>query len=215
MELIIPKCRDFTPDGCGRDAQWQQMAWQPLVQVGEVPALYQTQSKVLYSDRGLYFLVYCQDQRLVCTQRQDFDDLWEEDVVEVFLWPHEDHPLYFEYEISPLGKELVIMVPNHKGTFMGWQAWHYEGERKIIKAVSVSGGPQQPGAQVESWTVEFFVPFVLLKGLGNVPPQPGMRWRANIYRMDYHDQRRAQWAWCPDTGGEFHRYQDFGTFVFE
>lgn len=213
MEMIILRCRDFTPDGRGSDSQWQKTDWQPLVQVGIVPAIYQTQSKVLYSERGLYFLVYCQDQRLTCTERKDFDDIWVEDVVEVFLWPNENHPVYFEYEISPLARELVILVSNHNGTFMGWQAWHYEGERKIVKAVSVSGGPQKAGAQVESWTAEFFVPFALLKGLGNVPPQSGTRWRANIYRMDYQ-QDRSQWAWCPDTGGEFHDYQRFGTFIF-
>ena len=47
---------------------------------------------------------------------------------EVFLWPDERDPIYFEYEISPLGRELPILVPNLDGKFLGWRPWHYEGE---------------------------------------------------------------------------------------
>ena len=61
----------------------------------------------------------------------------------------------------------------------------------------------------------FFVPFALLKGLGNCPPTPGMKWRANMYRIDYDRGQNTQWAWCPDTGGKFHNFWQFGTIVFE
>ena len=41
----------------------------------------------------------------------DFLDLYNEDVVEVFLWPDESFPVYFEYEVSPLNYELPIIIP--------------------------------------------------------------------------------------------------------
>ncbi len=31
------------------------------------------------------------------------------------------YPAYFEYEISPLGYELPILIPNFDGKFLGWR----------------------------------------------------------------------------------------------
>jgi hypothetical protein len=52
------------------------------------------------------------DQVLTATLQEDFLDLWKEDVFEFFLWPDERQTVYFEYEISPLGVELPILIPN-------------------------------------------------------------------------------------------------------
>ena len=145
---------------------------------------------------------------------RDGDDLYREDVVEIFLWPDESQPLYFEYEISPLGVELPILVANHEGQFHGWLPWHYTGPRAVRRATSVRGGPKAAGASVEGWTAEFFVPFALFMGMGNIPPTRGSRWRANLYRIDHDQAPFSQWAWCPDTGPTFHRYSAFGTFLF-
>ena len=140
--------------------------------------------------------------------------LYKEDVVEVFLWTDEAQPLYFEYELSPLNYELPILVPNHGGTFFGWRPWHYEGERRTRHATSVQGGEKKSGATIRGWTAEFFIPYALLKPLGNVPPKPGTRWRANLYRIDYDAAEPRHWQWQP-TSGSFHEYERFGTFLFK
>jgi hypothetical protein len=162
----------------------------------------------------MYFLVDCADSQLTCSMTQDFDDIYEEDVVEVFLWPDESQQLYFEYEVSPLEIELPILVPNSDGEFHGWRPWHFTGGRRTAAKTSVRGGPKESMARVDGWTAEFFIPFELLKGLGNVPPERGTRWRANIYRIDYDHLPQSHWAWCPDTDAEFHSFRDFGTFEF-
>ena len=145
---------------------------------------------------------------------EDFLNLWTEDVFEFFLWPDERVPVYFEYEISPLGYELPILVPNLDGYHLGWRPWHYEGARKTQKATSIIGGPKESGASVESWKAEVFVPYAVLKPLQNVPPEPGARWRANFYRVDYDEGRTTSWSWTK-VGSSFHEYQKFGTLVFE
>jgi hypothetical protein len=38
-------------------------------------------------------------------------------------------------------------------------------------------------ATVDGWTVEFFISFELMTGLGNIPPKAGTTWRANICRL--------------------------------
>jgi len=171
---------------------------------------------MLYSSHGLYVLMDAEDQKLSVTDKRDFDDLWTEDVFEFFLWPDERWPVYFEYEISPLARELVLLVPNfgsHAKSY-GWRPWKYEDERKVEKAVSVRGGTVKPGATVTGWTAEVFVPYALLRPLQNVPPTPGTTWRANVYRCDYDDNRPVAWKWSP-TGESFHDYENFGMLVFE
>ena len=144
----------------------------------------------------------------------DFDNLWTEDVFEFFLWPDERDPAYFEYEISPLNRELPILIPNLGGAFLGWRPWHYENDRRTKKAVVVRGGPNSSDAKISGWSAEVFVPYALLNPLRNTPPEPGTRWRANFYRVDYDDQLTTQWDWAR-VGDSFHEYQKFGTLQFE
>ena len=145
--------------------------------------------------------------------KADYLNLWEEDVVEVFLWTDETFPVYFEYELSPLNYELPIIVPNNKGTFYGWLPWHYEGDRRTQHATTAVGGKKESGSTVSGWIAEFFIPYKLLAPLNQVPPASGTRWRANMYRIDY-DNGTTLFAWQKITKS-FHEYNNFGTFVFE
>jgi hypothetical protein len=211
--LTVVKCEDFAITGDGSSGQWEKAQWIDIPQRVERPVVYQTRAKVMYSATGLYFLFDCQDQVLHATMLEDNLNLWEEDVVEVFLWTEEDFPVYFEYEISPLDVELPIIVPNYLGKFYGWLPWHYERDRKTRHATSTRGGPRQSNARIEAWMAEFFIPYELLIPLPNVPPKSGTKWRANLYRIDY-DQGQTPFTW-QEVSGTFHDYQKFGTFAFE
>jgi len=211
--LKVAKTDDFEITGDGSAAAWSKLKWEPMPARGEKPRPDATQFKVLHSPKGLYFLIQGADRKITASMQEDFADLWKEDVFEVFLWPDEKAPVYFEYEISPMNYELPILVPNFSGKFLGWRPWHYDGERKIRKATSVQGGSKTSGSPATGWTAEFFIPFALLAPLQNVPPQPGTTWRANFYRMDY-DDGQARWTWSP-VGPSFHEIHNFGTLVFE
>lgn len=210
---VLPGVEDFGLTGSGTNAAWARSEWLPLGVVG-AGAPYPTRAKLAYSQTGLYVLVDCVDRRLTCTRLRDMDDLFREDVVEFFVWPDTKHALYFEYEISPLNAELPILVPNRRGRFCGWQPWHYEGARRTRHRTAVRGGRKQPGADVEGWTAEFFIPFQLMVGYADIPPRPGDRWRANVYRIDYDSGSPVHYAWSPVDGPSFHNYRQFGTIEF-
>lgn len=212
--IRIKKCDDFEVTGDGSNEQWDKSDWVSLPQRKTLGNSRETRVKILYSGSGIYFLFYCQDTRLTATLEGDFLDLWNEDVVEVFLWTDEAFPVYFEYELSPLNYELPILVPNLKGKFLGWRPWHYQGERKTRHATAVQGGQKKGGASISAWTAEFFIPYVLLEPLGQVPPGPGTHWRANLYRGDYDREEWEYWAWQP-IAVRFHEYEKFGTLIFE
>jgi len=211
--IKIKSCNDFEITGTGSSEVWERTAWINIPQRSDKPITYITKAKVLYSETGLYFLFDCEDKKLIATMNADNLDLWEEDVVEVFLWTKEDFPVYFEYELSPLNYELPILVPNYKGDFLGWLPWHYEGNKRTRHATSVREGNKESGGQISAWVAEFFIPYKLLSPLQQVPPKSGTIWRANMYRIDY-DQGITLFSW-QKIESTYHEYNKFGTFIFE
>ena len=211
--LTVKPTADFEVNGAGDNAAWKNTDWTAMRRRQADGHPYDTRFKMLYSPTGLYFLMEGTDRTLTATMNEDFLDLWNEDVFEVFLWPDEKYPVYFEYEISPLNRELPILIPNFGGQFLGWRPWHYEKERATRKETVAIGGPKQSNASIQGWRAEFFFPYALLRPLQNVPPKPGTRWRGNFYRMDYDNGTRTQWDWAP-VGPSFHEFEKFGDLIF-
>lgn len=212
-QIRIKKTANFQVSGTGDHAGWIQTDWVTLPVQKATGNPLSTSAKLLYSDTGLYFLFRCEDEKLTATLTEDFADLYNEDVVEVFLWPDPSVPIYFEYELSPLNYELPILVPNIQGKFHGWRPWKYSGSRKTQHATSVQGGEKTSHAPVRGWTAEFFIPYRLLSPIVTTPPASGSRWRGNLYRIDY-DRGFATWSW-QKTGGSFHEFDKFGTLLFD
>lgn len=210
---LVARVHDFEITGDGSDESWNSAEWIELTQRASPEDLLTTKAKISYSQTGIYFLFHCEDRTLSATMEEDFMDLWKEDVVEVFLWPDESDSVYFEYELSPLNYELAILVSNNEGDLVRWQPFHYEKDRQTRRATAVQGGEKKSGETVDSWTAEFFIPYKLLRPLKNVPPEPGTTWRANVYRVDY-DEERIGWSWQL-TESSYHEYEKFGTLSFE
>jgi hypothetical protein len=207
--LTVNKTKDFEITGDGNADNWNNEKWLSLSKRNENGIPYLTKIKILYSDSGIYCLYYCQDNKLTSTLREDFSDLFNEDVVEAFFWTDEKLPMYFEYEISPFNYELPILVPNINGNFLGWRPWHYEDGRKTRHATHVI----KNNGNIVAWTAEFFIPYKLLKPMTNMPPAKGKTWRANFYRIDY-DEKPSAWSWQL-TRNNFHDYERFGTLLFK
>jgi predicted TIM-barrel fold metal-dependent hydrolase len=212
--MRVVSTADFEITGDGGNTAWKKTRWTTLKRRVQNGQPYDTRVKMLYSGTGLYVLMEGTDEQVTASFADDFLDLWTQDVFEVFVWPDERYPVYFEYEISPLGYELPILVPNLEEKFFGWRPWHYEGGRRIKKATATVGGPKKPNATITGWTAELFIPYDLLRPLPNVPPKPGARWRANFYRMDYDAGKTTSWDWAR-VGPSFHEFHKFGTLVFE
>jgi len=207
--ITVKKTKDFSLTGLADAAAWKTTSFIKLQKKLTTGVNYTTQFKILYSDSGIYCLYICEDSLITSTLKEDFADLYNEDVVEAFFWPDEKSVMYFEYELSPWNYELPILVPNYNGRFLGWKPWHYEKERRTRHAATIN----KQGDKVIGWTAEFFIPYVLLSPLENVPPKSGTKWRANFYRIDY-DKGGNYWTWKP-TGLSFHEYKKFGTIIFE
>jgi hypothetical protein len=214
MELLIHPTTDFEITGKGDAAAWSSCEWISLTPFGG-SATFATKIKALYSSKGVYFLFDCEDQKLTSTILEDGGALFDEDVVELFLQPDESQRLYLEYEVSPLDKQLLLLVPNDGRHFFGWVPQpHLEADRLPRHATSIRGGTREPHAKVTGWSAEIFVPYLLMIGLGNVPPKKDTVWRGNFYRIDYDEKPRTYFSWCRDTGRIFHDFKHFGWLRF-
>jgi len=121
--LSIKKTKDFEVSGKGDAANWKETSFVALTH-RKGNKHYSSQFKILYSEKGIYCLYVSQDSLITSTIREDFADIYNEDVVEVFFWPNEKSNIYFEYELSPYNYELPILVPNYdSGT--SWRANFY------------------------------------------------------------------------------------------
>src|SRR5688572_33249927 len=202
--ITVKHTKDFELTGDGRNKAWDDAPWNSMVS-SEKADLRKTRFKILYSDKGIYFLFHSEDGVLTATKTADYEKLWLEDVAEVFLWPDTTETIYFEYEISPLNYELPLIIPNLKGKFLGWIPWQYTGDRKVIHFTHVEGGEKKSGSKITSWYAEFFIPYALMAPLTNVPPKSGTTWRANMYRVDHDAPKTVRWHWKP-IETNFHQF---------
>ena len=150
------------------------------------------------------------DKKVTSTYYNDFDDMYNADVFEVFFHPEPQTPVYFEYEINAYDKELVLLIPNLDGKIMGWRPWHYEGERQVQHRVRI----QEDASGMQSWTAECFFPYTLLAPLQKIPPTKGMVWNANFCRLDYDPGKMIKWSWSP-VKTSFHKFKVYRQIRFD
>ncbi|MGX2975586.1 carbohydrate-binding family 9-like protein [Ursidibacter arcticus] len=207
----ITKIEDFIISGNGNNPNWNKVEWITLHSTGKQSTL-SSKVKMLYSESGLYLLFNNDDHKITATKLEDFSDLWNEDVVEFFLQPNKNIPLYFEYEISPLNKELLILVPNIDGKFQGWQNWRpdKEDQQKVLKT------EHKVEVLSNNWIAEVYIPYKLLKPLITRMPSKKDIWYANFYRIDY-DEGYKTWFWSIKENNNidsFHNMENFGKIIF-
>jgi hypothetical protein len=78
--------------------------------------------------------------------------------------------------------------------------------------VQVAGSVDGKGVDRE-WSCEIALPMEDIVTAPHLPPQPGDRWRLNLYRVD---QRPAisELAWSPTLQNDFNVPKRFGEIVF-
>ena len=208
-ELTLKQVPTFSISDSFNTKPWDSISWTPLCKsFGTLT--FDTRFKATWCEKGIYFLIDCEDTEFSCSGNlTDFDDIYTEDAVEVFLQPDPRQALYLEHEVSPYNKELTLLVPQDHGTFMGWIPWKYTGDRKIQHRIY-----HNPNSK--NWSAEIFIPFILMTGMAHTPPQKGSTWHANICRLDYADPASyTLWSWRQMTSNTFHNLKDFGMLHFE
>jgi hypothetical protein len=208
--IPVLRTADFTPDGRGSASAWERAEWHAMPRVGEKVSDYESRFRILYSETGVYLLFHGTDAKVTSQYRRDFDDLYNADVFEAFFHTRPSDPVYFEYEVSPRNRELVLIIPNLGGKFFGWTPWKYDAKRRTVHKVSIE---KEKGRMI-GWMAEVFIPYALLAPLRDSPPKAGTVWNANFCRLDYDSGRMEKWAWSPVRSG-FHEFERYRSIRFE
>ena len=225
---IIRKTSDFTITGRGDNAAWDKTGWQQFIKIDSGGKNYNSKSKMLYSEKGLYVLFAGEDERITTKNYKDDDEIYEGDVFEFFLQPDPGKPPYFEYEINQLDKQLILILSGSPNKNLAWSPWRHEYKMNplIQKKVAINSGTKKmgisktgeamkPGAAIKYWSAEIFFPYEVLGLLPGLPPKSNMVWRANFCRIDYDSGKMIQWTWSKKIKSSFHELEKFGFIVFE
>ena len=200
-----------TIDGVLEPDVWGQTPWTTdfVLSDGSAEAPHRARARILWTDDAVYFGFQVDDSDIYAPHQTRDDPLYAYDVVEVFIDPEGDGRDYFEFEVSPRGTLFDAKFPTHRQ--------HLERSKRFDASsfiAAVSREPGQHGGDINpGYTVEMQVRFSDL-GLTE-SPKPGDRWRINLFRIDYHDRKHADYtAWTAPLIGDFHALDRFGELVF-
>jgi hypothetical protein len=194
-------------DGQPEDAAWRHAARLELrdTESGGVPRR-RTTVYTLWDDAYLYLAFVCLDgdaQPNATMTRRDAN-LWEEEVVEVFLSPDGNPRAYYEIEVNPLNTLFDAFILN-------------SGRRThVLRDWDMADVQHRVGWDKGRWTVELALPLAEFYTAPNIPPRVGDIWRVNLYRIDRSDDPRAPelTAWSPTGNRNYHTASRFGRLVF-
>lgn len=194
-------------------ADFSQTAWQQTQPVsldrnwrGEVaPRELMTTARVLWTDEHLWFGFACGFTELDADTEFDVQQeryaLWERDVCEAFVQsPLEpSHQAYKEFEVAPTAQwfDVAIRQPRVEVQW-DWQSG-------MLTAAEIDHANSE-------WRAVMAIPFTAF----GVSPQPGDRWRGNLYRISRYQGARQFLTFNPTLtdAPNFHVPERFAALHF-
>jgi hypothetical protein len=208
--FIIPSAAsEITIDGKLSEPAWKKAAHTgPFRRFdGRADAGLRTEAHLTWNPEFLYLAFECEDKDVGSRYIKRDDPLYLQEAVEIFVDPDSDQVDYMEFEVSPRGILFdASFEARRKGMKLSFNPASQVG-------VVVDGTLNQPGDQDKAWTVELAVPFKDMTGRGRMPPEPGDRWRMNLFRLDKSHGTQQASSWKP-TAGDFHDLNAFGVVQF-
>lgn len=206
-------------DGLLKESVWQKAeeAKLLLTDSSKEPE-FKTAARLLWDDEYLYIGFSCEDKDIWGSIQKHDGDIYNEEVVEIFLDTDSDGKTYLEFELSPINIFFDAFVINpgdrRKGGFRVLRDWNSD---QIKHAVHIEGkvkvAPTGTGTD-KLWTCEIAIPFVDMVPAPNLPPKDGDVWRMNLYRIERPKGKAEFSAWSPTGKIDYHMPEKFGYLKF-
>jgi len=160
----------------------------------------------VYADEQcLDVLFTAEDDEVVARYLGHDEPLYEEDVVEIFIAPHDRHH-YFEIEVNPLGTTFDARIDSP------------DGVRDTMRADTSWDCPQLFAAIRRTPRRAETIVRIPFSCLGVRPPAAGEQWLGNFFRIDrsrVHGDEFSAWMPTMKSPPDFHVVAAFGKIVFE
>lgn len=169
-----------TVDAIRVDGKLDEASWMLSSRVGDIrlnddPSRrpkFPTEATLVWDDQNLYVAFGCTDADAWGRMKNRDDQLWQEEVVEVFLDPDGDGQNYAELEVSPNNVVVDLLIPNAK-------TLNANNIRSNIPGLQTAVTRHAAG-----WIAEIAIPWKGLADAGvSAAPAAGNRWRAGLYRI--------------------------------
>jgi hypothetical protein len=192
-------------------------AWADVPAIDWGPSPWVTRFRGVSTPAALLLRFDVYDDKPWHTMTRRDEHIWEEEVVEIFLDPDRTGLNYYELEINPINVLCDLVVVKPWPELHSDPAWDFAGvETGVVPYRGEHAGP-------DGWTATARLPwqgFRALPSRAALPPQPGDKWRFNLYRIKrprgparpHDDVIHA--AWSPTGGPSFHVPAAFRDFVF-
>ncbi len=166
-----------------------------------VPGI-KTEIRSRWTPHFLYLLFVCPYNELSLKPNPQTDvetnHLWNWDTAEAFLGSDFQHiNLYKEFEVSPQGEWVDLDIDS---TNMGNQeAWKWNSGFQVAAHID---------AGAHTWYGAMKIPYASIDARA---PKPGLKLRANFYRLQGAPPHRLFIAWQPTGKDSYHVPEAFGT----
>lgn len=197
-------------DGKLVEEQWQK-GFTTEKFVNPLNGIYGDPSTVVkgwWDGSNLYLGFELHDDHIFSTYKNRDDELWHQDVVEIFIDPEGDERDYFEIQISPANVIFDTKIPSAPMRDKREDSFNIEGFKS---AVAIDGTLNNDTDEDGGWSVEIVLP---LANFGKVP-KPGERWRMNFFRLDTGKKiARSFLSWSAPLQNTTHVPSRFGEVLF-
>jgi hypothetical protein len=205
------------------DADWDKPQWKSIQAIelnnymGEKPAYKPAaQAKMMYDDNNIYVIFHVKERFIRCVTNSINGSVSNDSCIELFFSPDTTFPLkYFNLETNCGGTALMHynIVPRKEVKKLD-----VEDIRKIEIAHSL---PQIIDPEIKdeaTWTLEYRLPIEVLRKYSKVTqPGPGIKWKANFYKIadKTSNPHYLTWSFVNNIKPDFHLPQFFGILRFE
>ncbi|MCE9589798.1 MAG: carbohydrate-binding family 9-like protein [Planctomycetes bacterium] len=233
--LVCPRVADGSVklDGDLGEAAWRDAPVAVIARDSRTgsPSKTEARVKAVWDSNYLYFAFDLDDKQVAATLTKHDDDLWKEDVAEVFLDANNDEASYIELEVNALGTTYDGSIADYRPESQ-WRidrlnfdidaTIHTFRAHGLKTGIKVDGKINDPEGDDRGWTCEIAIPWSdIARGTNtqHAPPRDGDVWRVGLFRNDVNPKRGNEpaseeyTAWNPSLTW-FHRPWSFGRLVF-
>ncbi len=171
----------------------------------EVP---ETHARFAFDDQNLYVGVEAIDDDVWSEFKEHDSNLWEQEVIELFIDANGDRKDYVELQVSPANVTFDAMFTHHRSDLETARKWDLQG---FETAVFVDGTLNDRGDQDKKYTVEMKIPFASLPDM-KLPLTPESEIKSNMFRPDKKKKGgQIAGSFSPPIRPDFHILSRFGT----
>lgn len=223
-------------DGKPNEASWQNAEWSSLFvdilgKERPMPVL-DTRFKILWSGDFLYVFAQMQEPQIWGKITERDAVIFQDDDFEIFIDPDGDGHNYTEIEVNALNTVWDLLLLAAYGYHDRDKVlWHWN-LTDLKTATYINGTINDPQDTDEGWTVEMAIPMKALNEFaGDQKAKPGIQWRMNFSRVDWHMEvsggkyekvknglgntlPEENWVWSPQGRVAMHLPEKWGYVQF-